>query len=208
MGGNSKRKIDILYKQVPKHLIEQVFFLSENSQYDCFSNLYAVHDLSPLYDDYPITDMDIKDMLTSYWYVQQYGKEKCTLSIPDFIIAASHIKILLKAYKSAKDYYFSHNQSTMFIELEQKEMQLKILAEDLQSKNSMLQSSKKQLSNMLDVYNKKNADLERKIKKLEAELDKARSHDNELQALRELAFSFNQDENEFDVLETREVDYR
>lgn len=82
------------------------------------------------------------------------------------------------------------------------------MAEDLQSKNSMLQSSKKQLSNVLEEYTKKNAELERKIKKLEAELDKAKSHDNELQALRELAFSLNQNTSELtDNGEISEANY-
>lgn len=151
-----------------------------------------------LFDKLDFANKDIDEILAAY-IVSQRNLSASEAS--KFLAAGIYIKYLLKAYKKAKEHYFKYNRETMFLELEAREKENDTLRQEntqlrqrIEEQQKQIETLKKALeteySRAKDEFTKTIQSLEKENEQLKAELE---ADKNELIALRELAFSLQQE---------------
>jgi len=203
-----KKKVDTLKKDVYEKVgviknfrdINPAKNEELNRLVEGFALLFDTEFLSSpsLFDKLSFADKDIDEILAAY-IISQGNLNAAEAS--KFLAAGIYIKYLLKAYKKAKEHYFKYNRETMFMELEscekenttlkQENAQLRQRIEDQQKQIEALKKAlETEYSRAKDEFTKTIQSLEKENKQLKAELE---ADKNELTALRELAFSLQQE---------------
>ncbi len=150
-----------------------------------------------VFEDIKFSDRDIDEILLAFvsrneTYILERAK--------DFLCSSIYIRYLIKAYKEVKKMHFKNNRETMFLEIE-----------ELEEKQSKSVQDIKRLSASLEETRLKAEALERENKRLQIELEKARSNRKELNSLREFLFNidieeeYTDEDNLIDVKRLQEV---
>jgi len=203
-----RRKIDTLKKDIFKKtgVIKNFRDINPskdeqiNRLNDGFALVFDTEYLSApsLFDVQTFQDKDIDEILTAYFI--SHRNLNATKAVK-FLTAGMYIKYLLKSYKEAKEHYFKYNRETMFVTLELHEKEIASLREKnthlnerVQKQMETIDALKKDLeveySKARNEFIKKIQELEKENEQLKAELE---ADKNELVALRELAFSLEQE---------------
>lgn len=151
-----------------------------------------------LFDKLSFADKDIDEILAAYIVSQQNLN---ATEASKFLVAGIYIKYLLKAYKMAKEHYSKHNRETMFLELESHEKENAVLKQENKELRKRIEEQQKQIEMLKkaveteyakarDEFAKAIRDLQEENEQLKSELE---ADKNELIALRELAFSLQQE---------------
>lgn len=151
-----------------------------------------------LFDKLDFADKDIDEILAAYIVSQ---RNLSATEASKFLAAGIYIKYLLKAYKKAKEHYFKYNRETMFVELEAREKENSALKQENAQLRQRIEDQQKQIEALKkalemeyfrakDEFAKTIQSLEKENEQLKAELE---ADKNELTALRELAFSLQQE---------------
>jgi len=151
-----------------------------------------------LFDKLDFADKDIDEILAAY-IVSQSNLSATEAS--KFLIAGIYIKYLLKAYKKAKEHYFKYNRETMFLELEAHEKESAVLRQENAQLRQRIEEQQKQIEKLKKSlkaeYSRAKNEFAEKVKELEKENEQLKAEleadKNELAALRELAFSLQQE---------------
>lgn len=137
------------------------------------------------------TEKDIDEILFAYILCTR-STEIDIDDVIDYYVSSIYTRGLIKAYKAVKQHYFKNNKETMYLEMECLERRI----QDLSNENRFYQAR-------LKTVEEKLAEAEKKIAKLEAELEKERQKDEELNSLREFMFSL---DSEVEYKESSAID--
>jgi hypothetical protein len=170
---------------------------------DSLDLIFDYEGLSPsvLFDNINFTQQDIEEILSTY-YVSY--KNQNIENASKYLVAGMYIKYFLKAYKEVKKHYFANNKETMYIELQGLEQALDISKKETEQLQSTIEIQQHQIKNLKDKLKKEYdraenkfideiLDLKNQNTQLQRELDEWNTQQEELNALRELAFSLKQD---------------
>lgn len=143
---------------------------------------YESISLVSIVNDVKFTDKDLEEIIYLYLLYKNNIKTIEDVNINEiskFVIDLLHIRYFSKAYKIVKQHYFQNNKETMFIDIEEKELELK----EVKKERLLLQDTKEILLNTT-------LEQEKEINRLKEELKKATEDKKELTKLREFIFNF------------------
>lgn len=180
-----KKEVEKLRKQIPKN-IATTFRNDHGDDGLPYEYIYDLEEISSisLFDNFTLTKKDIDELLLAYAAVEKNNK----IPLETYIIAGMHIKSLLKAYKKAKDFYFSNNKASAYVEIEK----LKSSLSEAKSLYNNEKQTNEELRKKLEISATKVSDevheLEIKNQKLLEEIEELQKEKKEINALREWIF--------------------
>lgn len=166
--------------------------------------------MDTLFAEADINRRDIIEILTGHHLI--FGDKNIENDIENIekrFVAGVIIKCLLKAYKQVKEYFFEHNQETMYFEMQKRDEEIaRLKAENgtlrrgVDELSQSLQSERKSLEGK---YLQEIRSLKQEIERLNSLLEEERQKDSELNALRELMFSMDVEETYVESVEDVDV---
>lgn len=143
---------------------------------------YESISLVSIVNDVKFTNKDLEEIIYLYLLYKNNIKNIEDVDINEiskFVIDLLHIRYFSKAYKIVKQHYFQNNKETMYVDIEEKELEL----EEVKKERLLLQDTKENLLNTT-------LEQEKEIIRLKEELNKATENKEELNKLREFIFNF------------------
>lgn len=198
-----KEKIKKISSKLDKNLLYSLYHtaIHENSINSSLDWLYDSSKLCylPLHEEIPIDKNDVDDILISYSVFEPKLANGEIMDINDYMVFASHLKLLMKSYNSSIELYHKTNQETLFDELRIKEEKLHQISESLQEKEYKLDQLKQEMIKTVSHISEECETLKSQNKKMLIEIEQLKKGKSELDALREFMFS-QQTEDEQDWL--------
>lgn len=185
-----KNKIKLKYGnlEIMTDLIKDEAINKYSSIVDCIFD-YENISLVSITQNTKFIDKDIEEIL--FLWILGYD-ENDVEGAAKFLVAMTRIKYFCKAYKEAKNYHFKTNQETVYIELESTQ-------KELNKTQSILEYKLKDIEDLQDEIDRLNKENDR----LRLELDKEKENKSELEALRNLMFNLDKEE---DFAKEEEID--
>lgn len=151
-------------------------------------------------EEYTLSEKEVKELVLAYLVTHVNGfnvpKEELNKKITNinidqldiqevnkYIYGAVYYRLLFKAYKDVKDIYFKNNKETLYIDFIQMQKQL-------EEKDNEIKRIDKLNETGQELINKQQKEIDR----LKKELKDAKKYKNELNGLREMIFSMEQEE--------------
>lgn len=140
--------------------------------------------------DLPFSQKDLEEITSIYFTVfRNQNLEKSS----KFFITGLFIKMLLKAYKNVKNYYFENNKETLFLELEGYEKEIEKLKVECTSLKKENEELKKEIQRLKGQYKEsielENISLKKEINELNEKVNDLKRQEKELYSLREYIFT-------------------
>lgn len=198
-----KEKVRKISSKLDKSLIYDLYHtaIHKNSINSSVDWLYDSASLCylTLHEETPVDKKDVEDILISYSVFEPKLANGEIMDINDYMVFASHLKLMMKSYNSAVNLYHKTNQETLFDELKIKEEKLHQISESLQEKEYKLEQLKQEMVKTVSSISEECETLKLQNKKLLIEIEQLKKGKSELDALREFMFS-QQTEDEQDLL--------
>lgn len=195
------------------HNIDSFTFMDDKEINNYVGKMLMIFDtenmmLSSMAENIKIDEKEMQELTALYYLIY---KNQDTVKAAKFFYLAFIIKMILKAYKDVKSYFFKNNKETLYLELEGLENEIKDkekIIGRLETQNAFLQN---EIEYLRDDYKKtiekENLDFKKEIGNLKTEIRLLKQNDKELFALREAMFEINQDIESEDTTEkqTKEI---
>ena len=150
--------------------------------------------------EYRLSEKEVKELILSYLVTlvngfdvpeEELNKQITNIDLDKlnmeeftkYIYGAVYYRLLFKAYKDVKEIYFKNNKETLYIDFIQMQKQLEKRDNEIKRINSLNETGQ-------DLINKKQKEIDR----LKEELNQAKMYKSELDGLRNLMFSMEQEE--------------
>lgn len=193
--------------------IDSFTFIDDEEMEDYVDKMLMVFDtedmmISSMAENIKIDKKEMQELAGLYYVIY---RNQNTVEAAKFFYPAFIIRMILKAYKDVKSYFFKNNKETLYIELEGLEDKVRDNMETVNRFKTENNSLKNEIEHLRDSYKKtierENLDLKGKIEDLENKIRLLKQNDKELFALREAIFELNQDIDPEDTAEkqTREI---
>lgn len=158
-------------------------------------------DISFFIMNYKLSEKDIEELCLLYFFV--YGNQNI-IEMSKFITWGSVLKVILKAYKKDKKYYFQNNSETLKLKYNESLELIKKLENENSNQRKKINKANKEIDRLKNNYKngleRENIELKKTKVKLEKEIEELNKDMKELYALREAMFS-----REEEVLEIEDI---
>lgn len=190
-----------IYDTVDRHNIEKnegrLYLVSQIMQYEGLESMFLV--------PCKLSDDDINISVQTYLKGIPEGKAPDYDAMIEHMIMALFTIALVREYKKVKEYYFRHNQETVFLEMEDYEDTIKKLNSTIEDLNDDLVQSKSEIKRLREENHRLKLKSKVEEKEIKAEAAKVRKEFREEISAMENALKKARKESEANGLELKQL---